>query len=315
MLKRFSALVILTPLLAALVGVACAASAGQQDDTLSVNVDLVNILFNVTDKTGRLIPDLKKENFRIFEDGLPQTITNFSSETDLPLTIALLIDTSASVRDQLRFEQEAAIEFFQSTLIHGKDRALVIGFDSGVELVQDYTDDPEAFSQSVRQMRAGGSTALFDAVFLAATRKLAGQGGRRIMVIISDGEDNSSHSPEAQAFEAAQRNDVVIYAISTNSPGFGGRKNGPGDKVLRKFADQTGGKVFFPAKLQDVVSNFRDITAELRTQYTLAYTSSNLRRDGSFRRVRMEPLNKRYVVRARNGYYAPGQAAGPRNGR
>jgi Ca-activated chloride channel family protein len=280
----------------------------QRDDTLSVDVDLVNILFTVTDKSGKLIPDLKKENFKVIEDGSPQIITNFSSETDLPLTIALLIDTSASVRDRLRAEQDAAIEFFQSTLIRGKDRAVVISFDTGVDLVQDYTDDPDALAKSVRQMQAGGSTALYDAVYLAATRKLAEQSGRRILVIISDGEDTSSRITEGEAFEAAQRNDVVIYAISTNAAGFGGQKGGPGDKILRRFSGETGGRVFSPARLQDLPSNFRAITQELRTQYTLAYRSTNSRRDGSFRRVRMEPLNRRYLVRARNGYYAPAAA-------
>src|SRR2546426_5855123 len=164
----------------------------KDEQTISVNVDLVNVLFTVADKKGKFIPDLKQQNFKVYEDGRPQPITNFSADTNLPLTIALLVDTSGSVREQLRFEQEAATEFFYSTLMRGKDRALVITFDSGIDLIQDYTDDPEKLSKSIRTMRAGGGTALYDAVYLAGTEKLARQSGRRIMVIISDGDDNSS---------------------------------------------------------------------------------------------------------------------------
>src|SRR5262249_6094445 len=157
--------------------------------------------------------------------------TNFSGESNLPLTIALLIDTSGSVRDRLRFEQQAAIEFFSSTLIRGKDRALVISFDSGIDLIQDYTDDPEKLSKSIRTSRAGGSTSLYDASYLAAFKKLAGQTGRRIIVIISDGDDNSSRVSINETLETVQRNDVVIYTISTNSAELGGEGSKAGEKV------------------------------------------------------------------------------------
>jgi Ca-activated chloride channel family protein len=289
----------------------------QDEQTISVDVDLVNVLFAVTDKKGKFIRDLKKDQFKAYEDGHPQKITNFSAEADLPLTVALLIDTSGSVRDRLRFEQEAAIDFFYSTLIRGKDRALVFSFDSAVELVQDYTDDPMKLSDSIRKMRAGGGTALNDAVYQAATQKLARQNGRRVIVLISDGDDNSSRFSVTEALEAAQRNDAAIFTISTNSSGLGGQKDSRGDKTLRRFASETGGKLFSPFKLQDLSTNFRDIAEELRAQYTLAYRPSNSARDGSFRRIRIDVDDKRYVVRARNGYYAPrGTAVAPseRNG-
>src|SRR3954471_23308850 len=163
-----------------------------EDQTLSVNVDLVDLLVSVADKKGKFITNLKKEDFKVFEDERVQSITNFSSETDLPLTIALLVDTSGSIRDKLRFEQEAAIEFFYSTLRKGKDKALIISFDSGVDLQQDFTDDPEALANAVRKIRAGGGTSLYDAVYLAVTEKLAEQDGRRVLIMISDGDDNSS---------------------------------------------------------------------------------------------------------------------------
>jgi len=277
----------------------------EADQTLSVNVDLVNVLFAVTDRKGKFIPNLRREHFTVFEDGKPQSITNFSADTDLPLTIALLLDTSGSVRDRLRFEQEAATEFFYSTLIRGKDRALVISFDSGVDLIQDYTDDAEKLSKSIRDIRAGGGTSLYDAIHFSASQKLAKQNGRRIMVVISDGDDNSSRLSMTEALETVQRNDVVIYTISTNSAGFGADKNGRADKVLKTFADETGGKMFSPFKLQDLNTNFRDIADELRLQYTLGYRPTNLVRDGRYRQIRITPADNRHVVRARNGYYAP----------
>jgi Ca-activated chloride channel family protein len=288
----------------------------RDEQTLSVNVDLVNVLFTVTDKKGKFIRALTKDHFRVSEDGRAQPITNFSAEADLPLTIALLIDTSGSVRDRLRFEQEAAIEFFYSTLQRGKDRALVIRFDSGAEVVQDYTDNPSTLADSIRKMRAGGATALYDAVSLAVTEKLARQSGRRVIVLISDGDDNSSRLSMTEAMETAQRNDVAIFAISTNSSGLGGQNVKRGDRILTRFATETGGKVFFPFKVQDLSSNFRDISNELRSQYTLAYRPPNPARDGAFRRIHIDVRDKRYIVRARNGYYAPRAGApGDRIGR
>src|SRR5437879_6995637 len=196
---------------------AAAAASSTDDQTLSVNVDLVNILFTVADRKGKFVTNLRKDDFRVFEDEKAQMITNCSSETDLPLTIALLVDTSGSIRDKLRFEQEAAIEFFYSTLRRGKDKALVISFDSGVDLLQDYTDDPEMLSDAVRKIRAGGGTSLYDAIYLAVNEKLTNQPGRRVLILISDGDDNSSRTSLTETLEVAQKNFVTIYGISTNS--------------------------------------------------------------------------------------------------
>src|SRR5213592_3197787 len=256
------------------------------DQTISVNVDLVNILFTVADKKGKFVTNLRKDDFRVFEDEKAQAITNFSSETDLPLTIALLVDTSGSIRDKLKFEQEAAIEFFYSTLRRNKDKALVISFDSGVDLLQDFTDDPEVLSEKIRKIRAGGGTSLYDAVYLAASEKLAGQKGRRVVILITDGDDNSSRVSLTETLEAAQRNDVTIYAISTNSAAyFGSKEQERGDKTLKKFSEETGGKAFFPLKLQDLAGSFLDIHDELRSQYQIGYRPSNAKMDGTFRRI------------------------------
>src|SRR5689334_6478296 len=161
-------------------------------DTLRVNVDLVNVLFTVTDKRGKFITSLEEKNFRVFENDRREAITNFSKETNLPLAVALLIDTSGSVRDKLAFERDAASEFFHSTLRREKDKALLIGFDSGVDLLQDFTDDADLLAKSGNNLRSGGGTSLFDAMFLATTQKLAGQSGRKVLILITDGDDNSS---------------------------------------------------------------------------------------------------------------------------
>src|SRR5438876_6343054 len=236
------------------------------DQTISVNVDLVNILFTVADKKGKFVTNLKKEDFRVFEDEKTQSITNFSSETDLPLTIALLVDTSGSIRDKLRFEQEAAIEFFYSRLRRGKDKALVISFDSGVDLLQDFTDDPEKLSDAVRKIRAGGGTSLYDAIYLAVNEKLANQPGRLVIILISDGDDNSSRISLTETLELAQRRNVAIYSISTNSAAyFGSKDQDRGDKTLKRFSEETGGRPFFPEKIQDLAVSFQEIGDELRS--------------------------------------------------
>ncbi len=278
----------------------------ERDQTISINVDLVDLLVSVADKKGKFNTSLKKDDFKIFEDEKIQSITNFSSETDLPLTIALLVDTSGSIRDKLRFEQEAAIEFFYSTLRRGKDKALVISFDSGVDLLQDFTDDPEKLSDAVRKIRAGGGTSLYDAIYLAVNEKLTNQPGRRVLILISDGDDNSSRTSLTETLEVAQKNFVTIYGISTNSAAyFGSKEQDRGDKTLKKFSEETGGKPFFPFKVQDLAISFQDISEELRSQYRIAYRSSNARADGTYRKVRVDVSDKRFKAKTRNGYYAP----------
>jgi Ca-activated chloride channel family protein len=285
-------------------------SGSGDDQTLSVNVDLVNILFTVADRKGKFVTNLKKEDFKVFEDERLQSITNFSSESDLPLTIALLVDTSGSIRDKLKFEEEAAIEFFYSTLQRGKDKALLISFDSGVDLLQDFTDDPEKLANEIRKIRAGGGTSLYDAIYLAVNKKLAGQAGRRVVILITDGDDNSSRVSLTETLEASQKNDVTIYAISTNSAAFfGSKEQERGDKTLKKFAEETGGKPFFPLKIQDLASSFVDIHDELRSQYQIGYRPSNAKMDGTFRKIKVDVTDRRYKARARTGYYMPKAAA------
>jgi VWFA-related protein len=279
--------------------------AEKRADNLVVNVELVNVLFTATDRKGRLVTDLEQSDLRLFEDNKPQAITNFSRETDLPLTIALLIDTSTSIRDRFKFEQQAAIDFLAKTLRPGRDKALLITFDSAIELVQDFTDDPERISRAIRQVRPGGGTKMLDAVYLACQEKLKAERGRKVLILISDGDDNLSLETLGSTLEMAQRADVSLYAISTNSSGFFGLTAPKSDKLLKRLAEETGGRAFFPFKAEDLAQSFQDIGEELRSQYSLAYRSSNPNRDGSFRSIKIETARKSLKVKARKGYYAP----------
>jgi Ca-activated chloride channel homolog len=273
--------------------------------SLVVNVDLVNVLFTVTDRRGKLVTDLSQKELKLLEDNHAQSITNFSRETDLPLTIALLIDTSTSIRDRFKFEQEAAIDFLYRTIRPKKDKGLLITFDSAIELVQDYTDNAEALAKAIRQVRPGGGTKMLDALYLACQEKLKSETGRKLIILISDGDDNLSLETVTSTLEMAQRSDVAIFTISTNSSGFFGLTAPKADKLLKRLADETGGRAFFPFKAEDLSQSFQDIAAELRSQYSLAYRSSNVNRDGTFRAIKIEPDRKNLKVKSRKGYYAP----------
>src|SRR5262245_5451378 len=272
---------------------------------LVINVDLVNVLFTVTDRRGKLVTDLSQKELKLFEDNRAQSITNFSRETDLPLTIALLIDTSTSIRDRFKFEQEAAIDFLYRTIRPKKDKGLLITFDSAIELVQDYTDNPEALAKAIRQVRPGGGTKMLDSIYLACQEKLKSETGRKLIILISDGDDNLSLETVNSTLEMAQRADVAIFTISTNSSGFFGLTAPKSDKLLKRLADETGGRAFFPFKAEDLSQSFQDIATELRSQYSLAYRSSNVNRDGTFRAIKIEPDRKNLKVKSRKGYYAP----------
>jgi Ca-activated chloride channel family protein len=273
-------------------------------ENLVVHVDLVNVLFTATDRRGKLVTDLAKDNLKIYEDNKTQIITNFTRETELPLTIAVLIDTSTSIRNRFKFEQEAAIDFLFRTLRQKKDKALLVTFDSAIELVQDYTDNPEVLAKAIRQVRPGGGTKMFDSIFLTCQEKLKAETGRKIMILISDGDDNLSLETLSGTLEMAQKSDVSIYTISTNCSGFFGVTAPKADKVLKRLAEDTGGRAFFPFKAEDLSQSFQDISSELRSQYSLAYRSSNFVRDGSFRSIKIEADRKNLRVKARKGYYA-----------
>jgi VWFA-related protein len=264
------------------------------------------MLFTVSDKKGRFVTDLNKDDFEIIESKKPQSIIEFTAETDLPLRIAILIDTSNSIRERFKFQQEAATDFINSVIRPGEDKGLVVSFDTSAELVSDLTDDPLQLAKAVRGLRPGGGTALYDAIFFASRDKLAldkpSYKFRRAIVILSDGEDNQSRWTREQALEMAHKADAVIYSISTNITHI----ETDGDKVLKFFAQETGGLAFFPFKAQDLAQSFENIANELRHQYNVLYRPDPIYTDGLYHQVTVKVKDRKdLVVRARHGYYAP----------
>jgi len=271
-----------------------------------LDVSRVNMLFTVSDKKGRFVTDLDKEDFQVFESKKPQTIIEFMAESDLPLRLAILIDTSNSIRDRFRFQQEAATAFIDNTVRPRQDKALVVSFDTAAELVTDLTDDIPTLDKAVDSLRPGGGTSLYDAIFFACRDKLMQDQPlykfRRAMVILSDGEDNQSRYTRDQALEMAQKADVTIYTISTNQSHI----STEGDKVMKYFAAETGGQVFFPFQASDLNQSFENISNELRHQYNLFYRPDPLKTDGLYHPVEIKVKGRKdLIVRCRKGYYAP----------
>ena len=297
----------------------------EQVPGIVVEVDLVNVVFSVTDRRSRLVTGLGPDDFRVYEDGVQQEISRFSSETNLPLRIGLLIDTSNSVRPRFQFEQEAAIDFLHTVLRPRQDQAFVLSFDMAPALVQDYSDDPQALADAIRNLRAGGGTSLYDAIYLASKMKLGESSGselRKMLIVLSDGDDTSSRVSREEALEMARRNEVTIFTVSTSAPPINynpetSRMQNPcqvkgeeGDKVLEYFADSTGGVSYCPFSTIDVGRSFEQIANQLRTQYTLAYTPTNRVRDGAFRRITIESRREQLRIHHRPGYYARLEPAG-----
>ena len=291
------------------------------DDIIRVEVDLVNVFFSVRDKKGALIPSLTRDDLEVYEDGVKQTLKSFTRETDLPLTIGLLVDVSPSQEALIETERQAATSFFQ-TVLKNRDMAFVLSFGSEAELLQDLTSSPKILTQSLQGLKVnataatvfnGGAipgnargTVLFDAVYLAANEKLRGEVGRKVMVLITDGVDAGSRVKLREAIDAAHQSDAIAYSIYYFDPrAYGGyRTFGVSDSDLRKLSEETGGRVFRvdrQFRLQDI---FRQIEAELRTQYALSYSSTNLKKDGAFRKLELRPKDKNLKAQARKGYFA-----------
>jgi Ca-activated chloride channel homolog len=276
----------------------------EQAPPIRVVVEEVSVQFIVTDKSNRFLTDLRKEDFQVLEDNKPQEILSFSRESDLPLRIALLIDTSNSVRDRFAFEQQASADFLRSLLRQGKDKAMLGSFDSMAELVQDFTDDTDTLVSGIQSLRPGGGTALYDALFYACRDRLRHEAPpqsiyRRAIIVLSDGEDNQSRTTRKQALEMAQRAEVTIYTITTNIRG----AQMPGDKILREFSEQTGGRYFQPRSWEELDETFLEIEQELRSQYSISYRSTSPR-DTRFHGIRIIPTDENLRVRARQGYFA-----------
>jgi len=289
------------------------------------NVNLVEVLFSVVTKHEKLVTDLQKENFKAFDDNVQQEVTSFSQPTDLPLRIGMVLDTSNSIRDRLKFEQEAAVDFLFNALRRDRDLAFLMTFDDGPQIIKDFTGDGSDLRDTILKQRAGGGTSLYDAVYAASEQLLnksplpAGPNPdvRRVLVVISDGDDNSSGHSRGEAVEMAQRAGVIIYAISTSTEWVSqdevhdpakrvNRKyeKGEGDHVLDQLAAETGGRAFFPYWIDDLGQSFLDIGDELRHQYALAYSPAGRVPDNKYHTIRIQVDRKDVIVRARKGYYS-----------
>src|ERR1700721_3297758 len=275
--------------------------------TLRTGTNEVNVVFTVTDKHGKRVTDLKQADFVVDDDSKPpQGVPSSHAETNLPLQVGLLIDASSSVRDRFKFEQESAIEFLNQTIRPRYDSAFVVGLDATPEVTQDFTDNTDLLARGVHDLRPGGGTALYDALYYACRDKLLkapkNATVRRAIILLSEGEDNQSHTTREEAIEMAQRAEAIVYTISTNVSG----TKGAGDKVLERIADATGGRPFFPFQMRDVANAFAEIQDELRSQYAIAYKPADLKADGHYRTIEIVANDKRnFRVRARRGWYAP----------
>jgi Ca-activated chloride channel homolog len=293
----------------------------QQTQSIVVPTTMVRLVATVMDRHHGFVTDLDQKDFKIMEDGQPQDIRYFTRETDLPLRIGLLLDTSNSIRPRLQFEQDAAVDFLTSVVRRNKDMAFLMTFDNEPEVIQDFTGELSFLVDAIHKQRAGGGTALNDAIFLAS-QKLQNpplptgpsQDVRRVLVVISDGDDNLSDHAISEALESAIRAEVSIYSVSTNTDWLAVDDQtkpqkyhlDPGDKVLQEFADESGGRVFFPYKIDDLAQSFLDIGIELRSQYFIAYAPTNALMNGAYRRVEVGTDHKGLVVRTKKGYYAVG---------
>ena len=326
----------------------CALLLSAQDATFSTGVKVVNVLATVRNKQGQIVQNLTKDDFTLSEDGRAQTIRYFSKETNLPLTLGLLVDISGSQRRVLGQESHASYQFLEQVLREDKDLAFIIHFDKEIELLQDLTSSRRKLENALNNvatpvqsqqsnvgygrgggMRGGGGTSLYDSVLLASDDVMKGQSGRKAVIILSDGVDTSSKVSVERAIESAQRADTMIYSIlfsddsayGSRSPvqfggrGMGGGRRGggmppvmqqhpDGKKVLQRMARETGGGFFEVSGKLPIDQVFRRIEEELRTQYSLGYSSDKPEGTRGFRAIQVTVNQKNLVVQTRNGYYA-----------
>ncbi len=274
--------------------------------TLGLRANLVDLTFSVTDKKGHFVTGLQLNNFGLLDDGRPPTaVVAFKQLTNLPLRVGVMLDTSSSIRSRFKFEQDSAVDFFLQVL-HTDDRAFVEGFDVQTYIPQDYTQNIDLLDQGIRKLRPGGGTALYDALYKTCQGQMLAlkpeaTAVRKALILVSDGDDNYSRAGMTDAIKMCQRAETIVYTISTDtSP-----SRGKGGDVLQAISNATGGRTFFPTRMEDVALGFRDIEIELRSQYSLEYRPAEFKQDGSFRTILLRATDARYSVRARTGYFAP----------
>jgi VWFA-related protein len=299
-------------------------TGGQADDqsmeTLKVDVNVVQLFFDVKDKKGGLIPNLTRDEFDVTEEGKPQTIKYFKAESDLPLTLGILIDASGSQQRVLEMEKQVGGQFLQE-ILRPKDEAFVLSFDVNVDLLQDFTNSVSRLKDALNSAKintgVGGGvmmpgpipqgnprgTLLYDAIYLASHDQLAHEVGRKAMIILTDGEDQGSQLRVKEAIEAAQKSDSIVYVLLIADRGTWG---GYGEGEMKKLSSETGGRVIDVGnKFEKLKAAFDQIALELRSQYNLGYTPTNKDRDGTFRKVEIKAKGKDYKIQSRSGYYAP----------
>jgi len=295
------------------------------EETLKITVNLVGVFFNVKDKHGLLIPNLTKDDFEVFEDGKPQTIKYFAAESNLPLTLGILIDSSGSQMRVLDMEKEVGGAFLKQILTD-KDEAYVIDFNIDASLVQDFTRDVHRLQAALNKVKintgvtqpmigSGGpvptaaaarGTVLYDAVYLSAHDMLAKEVGRKSMILLTDGEDEGSQLKIKDAIEAAQKADAIVYVLLCADRGFYGSygMGYSGEGEMRKLTEATGGRVINVGnKFDKLREAFDQIAAELRSQYNIGFTSTNTKLDGSYRKLEIK-AKQNYKIQSRAGYYA-----------
>jgi Ca-activated chloride channel family protein len=274
-------------------------------------VDLVTATVTVTDPSGQYVTDLQAQDFSVFEDGVSQNVT-FFTRTNLPISLALLIDTSASMETKLQTAQEAATGFARK--LRAQDSAEVISFDSRATVLQGFTANPQELEAAIRKTSAGGSTSLYNAVYVAlkdlkkVVAKNVEEIRRQAIVLLSDGEDTSSLLAFEEVLDLAKRSDTAIYTIGlrdAGGPGEGTKGFKEAEFVLRQLARETGGRAFFPLQVGDLASIYGRISDDLSSQYTIGYTSRNARRDGTWRRIVVRANRPDVTVRTKQGYFAP----------
>jgi VWFA-related protein len=311
-----------TSLRVSALAILLAAAATPQDPIIKVDVNLVNLLCTVHGKNNALIGNLEKKDFRVFEDGKEQEIKYFTRQTDLPLTIGLLVDVSGSQERLIDTEKRAANAFF-SQVLRQKDSAFLISFGRDAELLQDYTSSTKLLREGLDQLRlsvpTGGlhpgpvptmqsqaGTILYDAIYLAADEKMRTEVDRKVIVVITDGVDTGSKKSREDAIQAAQKSDAVIYSILYEDPSaygpFGGGGGGEGE--LRRMSGDTGGRVFRVDRKNTLEDAFRELQEEMRSQYAISYSPTNDKRDGTFRKIEIRTASKDNKVQTRKGYYA-----------
>ncbi|MDR5730086.1 MAG: VWA domain-containing protein [Terriglobia bacterium] len=274
--------------------------------TIKTVVNEVNLFFTVTDKHGRFIRNLSESDFTLLDDHMaPAEVYSFTQQTNLPLRVGLLIDTSSSIRSRFQFEQNAAVEFLLSVLRPRVDTAFVMGFDVTPDITQAYTNNGDLLAAGIRKLSPGGGTALYDATYTACRNQmlpLAGTGSvRKTIILLSDGDDDQSHATLDDAVKMCQRAETTIYTISTNDSPSRDR----GDDILKAMAVATGGRAFTPLRMENVATSFESIQEELRSQYSLVYKPADFKADGAFRPIYLAAYDRSYKVRAMKGYFAP----------